>query len=582
MKHTEKADDATAQRPPEATEALPVEAAGAEQPAAAAPAAHHKRLARVPHVVKPHGEKHHGDKQHKEKPVAEKPQIVVPMVEATPKRHPRSGMSTKMMPAANVAGADGATVVMGAVGAAGAAGKAGAAGVAGKANNSSEGTTGKKKGWAAWTKKKRILVQSLIVAGSLLLVSATAVAIVGWQYLKGIDNKIALDNNTVNQLNQVLVAPESPDDPYYVLLIGSDSRDDSDMGAGRSDTIILARVDPSKPGASLISIPRDTRIDLEGYGTQKINAAFAYGGPAGAVKVVSELFDVDIAHYIEIDFNGLTRIVDKVGGIDVKVPVDIELWGTYIPEGEQHLDGRLALVMSRCRNFPNGDFQRVEDQRIVLQAIAKAVLSSSKADLPGLVTEMAGSLKTDVNSTAAIELLLKLQGMDTKNSLYMATVPSHSMGLGGVSYVEIEWDRFVVLIEKMKNGLPLEGDTLPTGVKATGKSALRALAAGFYPVFEDTYDSGASTWTGDDGWVSSGGDWTTTVTPDPTPTPEPEKPPVIITPDDGGDTGGGDTDGGDTGGGDTGGGDTGGGDTGGGDTGGGDTGGGATPPGSGG
>ena len=307
----------------------------------------------------------------------------------------------------------------------------------------------------AQRKRKRLLIRIAMITGGILLVAILAIVITGWSFVSSINKKIALGDLQIKELTEVLVEPESSDDPYYVLLIGSDSRDPG-TDAGRSDTIILARIDPVANTVSLLSIPRDTKITLEGYGAQKINAALEYYGPAGAVKAVSELCNVDIAHFVEIDFQGLINLVDKLGGVEVNVPVDIRLKEDFIPKGKQHLDGYQALVMSRCRNFPDGDFTRMKNQRVLLQAIMKKLLSSSKTELPGLITELADYVKTDVSATKAISLLLKLQGADTGSTIYMATAPSYTSNQEGISYVVIDQDAFTILMERFKAGLPLE------------------------------------------------------------------------------------------------------------------------------
>jgi LCP family protein required for cell wall assembly len=245
--------------------------------------------------------------------------------------------------------------------------------------------------------------------------------------------------------------------PYYVLLLGSDSRNPENSLEGRSDTIILVRVDPETPALSMLSIPRATEVVLEGYGTQKINAAFAFGGPAGAVKAVSDLCEVDIAHYLEIDFAGLVSLVDRLGGIEVSVPVEIDFDNVHISKGKQYLNGNQALIMSRCRNFPDGDFQRVKNQRLVLQAIMKAVLASGKLELPSLMSDLSEAVLTDVSSTEAIQIVLSLQKLDTKTSLYMATIPSHSNYHDGISYVEVEREAFAAMMERFRAGQPLDG-----------------------------------------------------------------------------------------------------------------------------
>ncbi len=216
------------------------------------------------------------------------------------------------------------------------------------------------------SKKKTTLKRVLLVAAGVLVVATTAVVIYAVHFMGTIGGNIALKEEELAALNDVLIKPATPEEPYYVLLLGSDSRDPWDSNAGRSDSIILARIDPAIPSMSLLSVPRDTKIELEGYGIQKINAAFAYYGPAGVVKAVSQLCGVDIAHYAQIDFSGLISLVDQLGGATVKVPVDLSYQGAYLYAGEQHLNGEQALLMCRSRGFPDGDFQRVKNQRILL------------------------------------------------------------------------------------------------------------------------------------------------------------------------------------------------------------------------
>ncbi|NLG10077.1 MAG: LytR family transcriptional regulator, partial [Coriobacteriaceae bacterium] len=259
--------------------------------------------------------------------------------------------------------------------------------------------------------KKKVVLAVVIILVALLAVAGVAVA----TFLHNVNNNIAIDEQNLEDLKEQLVAPQQPDEPYYTLLIGSDSRDPSD--SGRSDTIILMRVDPKVPQVTLLSIPRDTEIQLEGYGTQKINAAFSYGREAGAVKAVSELCGVPIAHFVEIDFQGVIDLVDMLGGVRVNVPVDVELNGISIPAGEQFLDGEKALLFSRCRNYPTGDFQRVINQRILIQAIAKEVLRASATEIPALIDKLSTCVATDVSATDAIAMVMAVRGLDTQSNM---------------------------------------------------------------------------------------------------------------------------------------------------------------------
>jgi len=316
---------------------------------------------------------------------------------------------------------------------------------------SREATVAKAQNKKSTSTKKRLLAG---IGVGLVVIIAAAVVWVGL-FIQRVDGNIAMDKFSLESLIPVLAEPETPEEPYYVLLIGSDSRDPGNAADGRSDTIILTRVDPVTKQATLISIPRDVEIELAGYGTQKINAAFTYGGEAGAVEAVSSLCGVSIAHYVEIDFNGVVDLVNILDGIDVDVPVAIELDGTYLAPGEQHLDGYEALIMSRCRSFPTGDFIRVQNQRIVLQAVAKKVLSASVPSMPGLIEELSQCVTTDVPATDAIGMLLKLQGMDT-NTMYMATIPSYPNNHDGVSYVAADRDALNEMMSRVDQGLPPE------------------------------------------------------------------------------------------------------------------------------
>jgi LCP family protein required for cell wall assembly len=118
-------------------------------------------------------------------------------------------------------------------------------------------------------------------------------------------------------------------EPFYMLLLGTDEsadrQDDEELGGVfRSDTIILTRVDPKEQTLTMISIPRDTQVELGEYGTQKINAAHAFGGATLAVQAVEELTGLPISHYAEINFDGFIGLVDALGGVEVDVPMAID------------------------------------------------------------------------------------------------------------------------------------------------------------------------------------------------------------------------------------------------------------------
>ena len=328
------------------------------------------------------------------------------------------------------------------------------------ASSSSKELTGKDAETVVLLAKKERLKKRektvLIVAGCILLALTVGIAVYAAVFLNMVDEEISLPSKLEEELKEVLVLPDHSNDPFYMLVIGSDSRDPSSPEAGLSDTIMLVRVDPGEPQLTIVSVPRDIEIWLDGYGSQKINASFHYGGPVGAVSAVSGLCGVPISYYLEIDFPGLISLVDTLGGIDVYVPMDIDLDGVYIPAGEQHLNGAQALIMSRCRSFPTGDLVRVENQRIIIQAIVKKVLATDIISMPNLITELAYNVRTTMDVTQAIDLAMKFRGMSPE-SMFMATIPVEFNEHDGVSYLRTVEPDFSEMMARIEQGLPPVG-----------------------------------------------------------------------------------------------------------------------------
>ena len=235
-------------------------------------------------------------------------------------------------------------------------------------------------------------------------------------------------------------------EPFYMILIGTDEAEDSTEDMHRSDTNIVVRIDPAKNQATMVSIPRDTKIDIDGYGTNKFNAAYAYGGAAGTIREANQLLGIEISHYAEVNFGKLKELVDAVGGVDVEVTErvdDPDADGTtahpewprvIIEEGEQHLDGNQALVFARSRAYPDGDFTRTANQRKLIMAIVNKVLALNTAELLGAVQAAANCVTTDLAVGHIAALAQQFQD-DGDLTIYSAMVPSTTAMIGDVSYV---------------------------------------------------------------------------------------------------------------------------------------------------
>lgn len=297
-------------------------------------------------------------------------------------------------------------------------------------------------------KAKKIVLIVLAVLVVLCVAVGAAVAL----YMNSISDSMKMDSQQQSELDSVLTE-STVQEPYYVLLLGSDARETDTTS--RSDTMILVRIDANVGKATLVSIPRDTKVEIEGHGTQKINAAYAFGGPAGAVQTVENLSGIEISHYAEIHFDELETAVDQLGGIWVDVPVSNNQTGSSntgveLNAGMQRLNGEQALAFARERyGYNEGDFQRAENQRILVQALADTILSLPPTELPGAVQSLASCISTDYDINELITLAQTFQQAE-HYYFYSAMVPSATQTIDGVSYtitLEDEWADMMQMVD---------------------------------------------------------------------------------------------------------------------------------------
>ncbi|WP_368914438.1 LCP family glycopolymer transferase [Exiguobacterium acetylicum] len=214
-----------------------------------------------------------------------------------------------------------------------------------------------------WTPLKIMLLIALV-----LIVSVGG--FIGYTYYQ-VDQTVKKIQSPVKNTGDKVVEDQKP---VSVLLLGVDQRPGE---RGRSDSIMVMTLNPTRNESRLISIPRDTKVDIVGHGTNdKINHAYSFGGPEMAIKTVEKFLNIPINYYAEINMEGFTSLVDAVGGVTVNNDIDFTVSGTHFPVGKVNLDGKSALKFTRMRyEDPRGDFGRQMRQREVIAQVANKLSS---------------------------------------------------------------------------------------------------------------------------------------------------------------------------------------------------------------
>ncbi|MDP5227742.1 MULTISPECIES: LCP family protein [Arthrobacter] len=233
---------------------------------------------------------------------------------------------------------------------------------------------------------------------------------------------------------------------YNLLLVGSDSRTASSAvaeegGASdqRSDTMMLVHIPADRSNVYVISIMRDTWVDIPGHGQAKINAAFAYGGTPLMVQTVESVLHQRIDHVAFVNFDGFQSLTDAVGGVDVNIPISFkstfkEELGFQYTQGPMHLNGEQAMWFVRERHaFPDGDYQRVRDQQIFLKALLGKIATPSTlanpVTLAKAVDQFSPYVTIDSTFTAdkIVALALEVKGIKPSQAVTF-TLPTLGTG----------------------------------------------------------------------------------------------------------------------------------------------------------
>jgi LCP family protein required for cell wall assembly len=234
--------------------------------------------------------------------------------------------------------------------------------------------------------------------------------------------------------------------PVNILIVGKDQRGDE---VSRGDTLQLYHFNPNSLTVSLLSIPRDTLVNIPGHGMDKITHAYAYGGIDLTKRTVSEFLSVPIDHTVEINFMGFKSIIDKIGGITIDVEKDCTRDGVTIKKGVQRLDGSLALIYVRDRFDPMGDIERVKRQQKFLRALVKEVKGfEPKYKLLPDIPEMYSNVTTEITLDEVIRCYTLIPFLKTPDDM-IDYVPGDFYNRDGISYWKPDLDKTQEVVNKL-------------------------------------------------------------------------------------------------------------------------------------
>lgn len=298
----------------------------------------------------------------------------------------------------------------------------------------------------------------LIILG-IVVVLVLAVVGVGTKLYLALSHSIKETYQTVERAEGPRTTPVdlAKQESFSVLLMGIDTGDLGRVDQVRSDTMMVATVSPEDKQTTIVSIPRDTYVEIVGHNTtDKINHAYAFGGAAMAMDTVKNYLDILIDHYVSINMKGLKELVDAVGGIEVNNDITFSQDGYDFTIGKTTLDGDQALAYSRMRyEDPNGDYGRQERQRKIVEGIARKVLSlNGVTNYQSVLNALETNMRTDMSFTDMRKIAFDYR--DAFGTIKQDQMQGEGFMQDGISYQRVRDQELERVQKELKDQLNLE------------------------------------------------------------------------------------------------------------------------------
>lgn len=257
-------------------------------------------------------------------------------------------------------------------------------------------------------------------------------------------------------------------EPFIVALLGTDAEQQENVS--RTDTIMLIRYDMNEKKATIVSIPRDSYVDIEGHGTDKINAAHAYGGTDLALSTIEDVMGIHIDYYAKANFKGFMEVTETLGGVKVNPLKTISYKGVTIHPGEQTLSGNELLTYVRFRKDADGDFGRINrQQEVIISATKEMVKPSNLLKIPEFVEIIRNHVKSNLNWQELMALAKEATNYEDIE-IEQHTLKTQSQKMNGIWYELIDESNLEEMSNLLKGEDPFveESETSEDGAFSTG------------------------------------------------------------------------------------------------------------------
>lgn len=312
--------------------------------------------------------------------------------------------------------------------------------------------SGTKTGTKKRKKKKKKALAFKIFMFLLVIIIIGGIAI-GTYFVKTVNqmNIVELDNSNLGIADHNdLKDYEEYTKIKNVMLFGTDASENNEVG--RSDSMMILTVDPIHNKIKVTSLMRDCYVRIPGYGEDKLNHAYAFGGPELAIRTINENFGLNIEEFATVDFSTLPKVIDLIGGVEINVSpeefddvnavIEMDNWDFQknTPKlkapGLQTLTGDQALSYSRNRSSEGGDFARTQRQRTVIEALFKKGLSTPITSYPNILNKVLPSITTNMTSSDILALGKNIVSI-SNGSLEQSRFPLDDYADGG--FIDDVW-----------------------------------------------------------------------------------------------------------------------------------------------